>query len=79
MPVRHRWPACTATAALLLAPGAARTALSCAGAALLLLLALATVLALGAAYAPRPAHRTAARDTLRLLLRLAPWYTDRPS
>ncbi|MER5347856.1 hypothetical protein ABT030_47935 [Streptomyces mirabilis] len=79
MPTRHRWPARTATAALLLVPTTvARTALTYAGAALLLLLALTAVLALGAAYAPRPAHRTAARHTLRLLLRLAPWYPDRP-
>jgi hypothetical protein len=64
---------------LLLAPTAAgRTALAYAGAALLLLLALTAALALGAAYAPLPAHRTAARRTLTLLLRLAPWYPDRP-
>ncbi|MFD7163664.1 hypothetical protein [Streptomyces violascens] len=44
----------------------------------MLLLALTAVLALGAAYAPREIHRTAARRTLRLLLRLAPWYCDRP-
>jgi hypothetical protein len=75
MPTRHRWPART-TAALLLAPAAARTALTYTGAALLALLALTAVLALGAAYAPRPAHRTAARRTLHLLLRLAPWYPD---
>ncbi|WP_327411189.1 hypothetical protein OG458_42430 (plasmid) [Streptomyces sp. NBC_01281] len=72
----------TATGAatvLLLAPTAAgHTALTYAAAALLLLLALTTALALGAAYAPRPAHRTAARRTLHLLLRLAPWYPDRP-
>lgn len=76
-PARRR-PARTATAAttvLLLAP-AGRTAFAYAGTALLLLLALTAVLALGAAYAPRPAHRTAARRTLHLLLRLAPWYPD---
>ncbi|MFB7594678.1 hypothetical protein [Streptomyces sp. NPDC056160] len=57
-------------------PHRRRTALAYAAAALLLLLALTAVLALGAAYAPRPAHRTAARHTLHLLLRLAPWYPD---
>ncbi|MEU9632711.1 hypothetical protein AB0D89_38955 [Streptomyces luteogriseus] len=84
MPVRprstRRRPARTVTAAatvLLFAP-TGRTALSYAGAALLLLLALTAALALGAAYAPRPAHRSAARHTLHLLLRLAPWYPDRP-
>ncbi|MFI9835255.1 hypothetical protein ACIHIX_47215 [Streptomyces sp. NPDC051913] len=83
MPARprstRRRPARTVTAAatmLLLAP-TGHTALTYAGAALLLLLALTAALALGAAYAPRPAHRTAARHTLHLLLRLAPWY-DRP-
>jgi len=79
-PARRR-PARTATTAatvLLLAP-AGRTALAYAGAALLLLLALTAALALGAAYAPCPAHRTAARHTLRLLLRLAPWYPDTSS
>ncbi|MDX2680416.1 hypothetical protein [Streptomyces soliscabiei] len=69
-------PARTAPAAatvLLLAPTAAgRTALAYTGAGLLLLLALT------AAYASTPAHRTAARRTLHLLLRLAPWYPDRP-
>jgi len=76
-PARRR-PARTATTAatvLLLAP-AGRTALAYAGAALLLLLTLTAALALGAAYASRPAHRTAARSTLHLLLRLAPWYPD---
>ncbi|WP_406448683.1 hypothetical protein OH768_00045 [Streptomyces sp. NBC_01622] len=73
-PARQR-PARTATTVLLLAP-AGRTALAYVGAALLLLLALTAALALGAAYAPRPAHRTAARHTLHLLLRLAPWYPD---
>jgi hypothetical protein len=34
------------------------------------------LLALTGAYAPRPAHRTAARYTLRFLLRLVPWYPD---
>ncbi|MFJ2651864.1 hypothetical protein ACIO1C_34715 [Streptomyces sp. NPDC087420] len=72
MPTHPRWPART-TAALFLAPAAARTYT---GIALLLLLALTAVLALGAAYAPRPAHRTAARRTLHLLLRLAPWYPN---
>ncbi|MGV9503912.1 hypothetical protein ACWDQ0_37200 [Streptomyces sp. NPDC003642] len=75
-------PARTAPAAatvLLLAPTASgRTALDYADTGLLLLLALTAVLALGAAYAPTPAHRTAARRTLHLLLRLAPWYPDRP-
>ncbi|GAA2523682.1 hypothetical protein [Streptomyces longisporus] len=75
-------PARTATAAatvLLLAPSpAGRTVLTYAGACLLLLLALTAVLALGAAYAPTPAHRAAARRTLHLLLRLAPWYPDHP-
>ncbi|MEV6012304.1 hypothetical protein AB0M29_36560 [Streptomyces sp. NPDC051976] len=75
MPTRRRWPARTAAAALLLAPTTAvRAALAYVGAALLLLLILTAALALGAAYAPRPAHRTAARHTLQLLLRLAPWY-----
>ncbi|WP_327341127.1 hypothetical protein [Streptomyces europaeiscabiei] len=79
MPTRRRWPARTTAAALLLAPTTvARTALAYAGITLLLLLALTAVLALGAAYAPRPAHRTAARHTLHLLLRLAPWYPDSP-
>ncbi|MGW2287030.1 hypothetical protein [Streptomyces phaeochromogenes] len=84
MPARprraRRRPVRTATAAatvLLLAPPG-RTALTYVGAALLLLLALTAALALGAAYAPRPAQRTAARHTLHLLLRLAPWYPDRP-
>ncbi|MER6248831.1 MULTISPECIES: hypothetical protein [Streptomyces] len=81
MPIRTRQrPARTATTAatvLLLAP-TGRTALTYAGTAFLLLLALAAALALGAAYASRPAHRTAARHTLHLLLRLAPWYPDRP-
>ncbi|MFD8609609.1 hypothetical protein [Streptomyces sp. NPDC059631] len=79
MPTRRRWAARTAAAALLLGHAAVHAALAYAGAALLLLLALTTALALGAAYAPRPAHRTAAARTLRLLLRLAPWYHDRPS
>ncbi|MFJ6216603.1 hypothetical protein ACIQGZ_25215 [Streptomyces sp. NPDC092296] len=77
-PARRRRPARKATAAstvLLLAP-AGRTVLAYTGAALLLLLALTAVLALGAAYAPRSAHRTAACRTLHLLLRLAPWYPD---
>lgn len=68
----------TAAATVLLLAPTGRTALTYAGAALLLLLALTAALALGAAYAPRPAHRTAARHTLHLLLRLAPWYPDRP-
>ncbi|MFD7015344.1 hypothetical protein [Streptomyces sp. NPDC059928] len=63
--------ATTASTTFLLAP-AGRTALVYAGATLLLLLALT------AAYAPRAIHRTAARRTLRLLLRLAPWYSERP-
>ncbi|MCX4580765.1 hypothetical protein OHB41_48180 [Streptomyces sp. NBC_01571] len=63
---------------MLLSAPAGRTALAYAGAGLLLLLALAAVLALGAAYAPASAHRTAARRTLHLLLRLAPWYPDHP-
>ncbi|WP_234307663.1 MULTISPECIES: hypothetical protein [unclassified Streptomyces] len=68
-----------AATALLLAPTASgRTALAYAGTGLLLLLALTAALALGAAYAPNPARRTAARRTLHLLLRLAPWYRDRP-
>lgn len=76
----RRHPARSGIAAatvLLLAP-TGRTALTCAGAALLLLLALTAALALGAAYAPSPTHRSAARHTLHLLLRLAPWYPDRP-
>jgi hypothetical protein len=79
MSTRRHWPARTAAAALLLVPTAVvRTALAYAGIALLTLLALTAALALGAAYAPHPAHRTAARRTLHLLLRLAPWYPDRP-
>jgi hypothetical protein len=91
MPVRPRPPcptksggpsnlhARTPATVLLLAPTAGgRTALAYLGATVLLLLALTVVLALGAAYAPTPAHRTAARRTLHLLLRLAPWYPDRP-
>ncbi|MBC7273845.1 MAG: hypothetical protein H5T76_34955 [Streptomyces sp.] len=75
-------PARTAPAAatvLLLTPATGgRTALAYAGTGLLLLLALTSVLALGAAYAPQPARRSAACRTLHLLLRLAPWYPDRP-
>ncbi|MEU1458368.1 hypothetical protein [Streptomyces avermitilis] len=67
-----------ATLLLLALTAGGRTALAYAGTGLLLLLALTAVLALGAAYAPTPAHRTAARRTLHLLLRLAPWYPDRP-
>nr|WP_168516701.1 hypothetical protein [Streptomyces sp. S1D4-11]QIZ01298.1 hypothetical protein HEP87_56370 [Streptomyces sp. S1D4-11] len=76
----RRRPARTAIAAatvLFLAP-TGRIAVACAGAAVLLLLALTAALALGAAYAPHSAHRTAARRTLHLLLRLAPWYPDPP-
>ncbi|WDO11285.1 hypothetical protein ME763_37905 (plasmid) [Streptomyces murinus] len=62
----------TAAATVLLLAPTGRTALACASVALLLLLVL------GAAYAPSPAHRIAARHTLHLLLRLAPWYPDRP-
>ncbi|EFL04329.1 predicted protein [Streptomyces sp. SPB78] len=72
-------PARTAPAAatvVLLAPTVGgRTALAYAGTGLLLLLTLTAVLALRAAYAPTP---TPAHRTLHLLLRLAPWYPDRP-
>ncbi|MEU8992880.1 hypothetical protein AB0C98_41985 [Streptomyces sp. NPDC048558] len=82
MPARPNRPARTVTAAaavLFMAPtSVGRTFLAYAGTAVLLLLLLAAVLALGAAYAPGPAHRTAARRTLHLLLRLAPWYPDCP-
>ncbi|MFD7874172.1 hypothetical protein ACFV5G_08615 [Streptomyces sp. NPDC059766] len=71
MPTRHHWPATTAAAFLLIHPTTTRTALTCTG------VALQTLLALTTAYAPRPANRTAARHTLHLLLRLAPWYPDR--
>ncbi|MGW7303385.1 hypothetical protein [Streptomyces sp. NPDC054829] len=78
-PTRRR-PARTATAAatMLLFASTGRTALTYAGTALLLLLVLTVTLALGAAYAPHPAYRAAARRTLYLLLRRAPWYPDRP-
>ncbi|MER6425726.1 hypothetical protein [Streptomyces sp. NPDC001137] len=78
-PSRPARSVAAAATVLLLAPSpTGRTVLTYAGAGLLLLLALTAVLALGAAYAPHQAHRTAARDTLHLLLRLAPWYPDRP-
>ncbi|MEU2182484.1 hypothetical protein [Streptomyces thermolilacinus] len=67
-----------ATVLLIALTTGGRTALAYAGTALLLLLALTAALALGAAYASTPAHRTAARRTLHLLLCLAPWYPDRP-
>ncbi|MFE0356439.1 hypothetical protein ACFW2K_38760 [Streptomyces nigra] len=41
-------------------------------------LLLTATLALRTAYARNPAHRTAAHRTLHPLLRLAPWYPDRP-
>jgi hypothetical protein len=39
--------------------------------------ALTATLAFAAAFAPTTATRTAARQTLDLLLRLVPWYTPR--
>ncbi|SFL69666.1 hypothetical protein [Streptomyces pini] len=77
---RHRSHRLTTAAVplLLTATTAGRTALLLAGAALLLLLATTATLAFRAAYAPHSAHRTAAHRTLHLLLRLAPWYPDRP-
>ncbi|MFD3422137.1 hypothetical protein [Streptomyces decoyicus] len=75
---RRRAPLALTTPLLLTATSAGRTALTLAGIALLLLLATTTALALRTAYARNPAHRTAAHRTLRVLLRLAPWYRDHP-
>ncbi|GAA1894166.1 hypothetical protein GCM10009716_00050 [Streptomyces sodiiphilus] len=51
-----------------------RLALLVFGAAVLLILAVVAALAFGASFAGRAEQRDAARRTLLLLLRLAPWY-----
>jgi hypothetical protein len=63
--------------AVIASTAAGRITVVVCSAALGLLLVVVAVLSLGAAFASRAEHRNAARRTLLLLLRLAPWYRSR--